>query len=73
MDTPTDMFEKACLLATPSHFKVSPMLRNAARMCGVIPGAMEGKSRASKTNGVRTNLSADDAQSIRPARAQHVL
>ena len=48
------------------------MLSNAKRVNGAVPGAIERKSRASKANDVRIDLSADVAQSVRSARAQYI-
>ena len=55
------------LLIPPSHFEVPSMLSNRKLVCA---GAIERKSRAGKANDVRIDLSADVAQSVRPARAQ---
>ena len=73
MDTPGSRVRESCLLIPPSHFEVPPMLSNAKLVCGAVPRAIERKSRASKTNDVRVDLSADVAQSVRSARAQCIV
>ena len=68
MDTLGRHVRESCLLMHPSHFEVPPMLSNGKLVCGAVPGAMERKSRASKTNDVRIDLCAAVAQSVRFAR-----
>ena len=64
---------EACLLVSPSPFEVPPMLNDAGLVYQSVPGATEKKSRASKSDDVRINFCARVSQSIRSARAQHIV
>ena len=73
MDTPASMLEKRVCSYLPSPFEVPPMLSDAGLVCQSVPGATEKKSRASKTDDVRINFCARVSQSMRSARAQHIV
>ena len=67
------MFENRVWSYLPPHLEVLPMLSNAKRVSGAVPGAIEKKSRAGKANDVRIDLSADVAQSVGSARARCIV
>ena len=64
---------QACLLVSTSPFEVPPILSDAGLVCQSDQGATEKKSRASKADDVRINFCAHVSQSIRSARAQHIV